>query len=69
MEQPSQPRLYHELADLWPLVSPREEYAEEAATLRTLFQEKLAQVRQLRDDIGLGDTVRAVRRQKSSLHL
>ena len=54
MEQPSQPRLYHELADLWPLVSPREEYAEEAATLRTLFQEKLGLGRHLFLDLGVG---------------
>ena len=30
-------RLYQELADWWPLISPPEEYAEEAACLAELF--------------------------------
>ena len=36
-----QNRLYDELADLWPLVSPPEDYAEEAVYWRDAIRDKL----------------------------
>lgn len=37
---PQQPRLYRDLARLWPLLSPAEDYVEEATTLRKLVAER-----------------------------
>ena len=34
-------RLYHELAHLWPILSPPEEYAVESWHLKEILQEKL----------------------------
>ena len=36
-DAPSTPRFYGELAAWWPLISPVEEYAEEAATFATVL--------------------------------
>ena len=37
----SRHRLYHDLAELWPLLSPPEDYAPEAATLRRVIAEHM----------------------------
>ena len=41
----SQPRLYGELAYLWPVISPPEEYLEEADVWRLTILDKLGQGR------------------------
>lgn len=38
------PRLYHDLAPLWPLLSPPADYEPEAATIRDVLYEKLGRV-------------------------
>ncbi len=42
-------RLYQELADWWPLISPPEEYAEEAACLADVFSSAAIPVREVLD--------------------
>ena len=47
-------RLYHDLAYLWPLVSPPEEYAEEAKIWKLILKEKLGQGRHKILELGVG---------------
>ena len=47
-------RLYHELAHLWPILSPPEEYAVEAWHLKEILQEKLGPGRHSVLDMGCG---------------
>ena len=48
------PRLYKDLAGLWPLLSPVEDYVEEGALLRAAFREKLGPGRHSLLDLGIG---------------
>jgi len=41
----NQPRLYHELSYLWPIISPPHEYAGEAAHWRRILKDKLGQAK------------------------
>ncbi len=47
-------RLYHELAHLWPILSPPEEYAVEAWRLKEILQEKLGPGRHRMLELGSG---------------
>lgn len=47
-----QPRLYHELSYLWPIISPPQEYAEEAESWRRVLKDRLGRTR--RDILELG---------------
>ncbi|MFP4145736.1 MAG: class I SAM-dependent methyltransferase, partial [Phycisphaeraceae bacterium] len=38
MTQPQPPRLYHDLAHLWPVISPPEQYASEADAVRRILE-------------------------------
>jgi SAM-dependent methyltransferase len=51
---PSQARLYNDLAKWWPLVSPPDDYADEAEILRATFREKLGAGRHTLLDLGVG---------------
>lgn len=46
--------LYTDLAGLWPLLSPAEDYAEEGAKLRAAFQDRLGPERHTLLDLGVG---------------
>ena len=48
------PRLYDDLSQWWPLVSPPEEYEEEAALLRAILREKLGPGDHSLLDLGTG---------------
>ena len=50
----SGPRLYGDLAEWWPLISAREEYAGEAEILRATFREFLGDGRHTLLDLGVG---------------
>ncbi len=50
----TQPRLYHDLAKWWPLLSPVEGYVEEGAHLRAVLREKLGPGRHTLLDLGVG---------------
>ena len=49
-----QGRLYDDLADLWPSISPPEDYAEEAAHWRTVLGEKLGEDHHAILELGVG---------------
>jgi SAM-dependent methyltransferase len=49
-----QNRLYHDLSYLWPIVSPPEEYAEEAGQLREIILERLDPGRHSLLELGVG---------------
>jgi SAM-dependent methyltransferase len=51
---PIQARLYNDLAKWWPLVSPPEDYADEAEILRATFREKLGSGDHSLLDLGVG---------------
>ena len=48
------PRLYYELAYLWPIISPPEEYAEEAGHLHDAIRDKLGPGRHELLELGVG---------------
>ena len=50
----SLPRLYSELAYLWPIISPPEEYQEEAEVWRNAIRDKLGQGRHRVLELGVG---------------
>ncbi len=50
----SHARMYRDLAYLWPLVSPVEEYVEEAEVLRAAFKDRLGPGRHSLLDLGIG---------------
>ena len=49
-----QNRMYDEFSHLWPLISPREDYAEEAACWRDALREKLGPGRHEILELGTG---------------
>ena len=49
------PRLYSDLAYLWPIISPPGEYAEEAACWREVLQDKLGPGRHHILELGAGE--------------
>ncbi|MCH8897737.1 MAG: class I SAM-dependent methyltransferase [Chloroflexi bacterium] len=49
-----QNRMYHDLAHLWPVISPPEEYAEEAGHLRETFLDRLGPGRHSLLELGVG---------------
>jgi len=49
-----QPRLYHELSYLWPIISPPSEYAGEAESWRRILINKLGQAKRLILELGAG---------------
>lgn len=51
---PSGPRLYADLAHLWPLMSPPEDYADESACLRTELRKRLGPGRARLLELGAG---------------
>jgi len=54
MVQHYEPRLYNDLAEWWPLISPPEEYVEEAEILIAILREKLGPGRHTLLDLGVG---------------
>jgi SAM-dependent methyltransferase len=50
----SSARMYRDLAHLWPLISPAEEYVEEAEVLRAAFEDRLGPGRHSLLDLGIG---------------
>ena len=50
----NQPRLYHELSYLWPIISPPSEYAGEAASWRRILKDELGQDRHNILELGAG---------------
>ena len=50
----SQPRLYGDLAYLWPIISPPEEFREEAEVWRQAIMDKLGQGRHRVLELGVG---------------
>ncbi len=53
-QQPQRPRLYHDLAYLWPLADPPEDYAFEASIWRDALREKLGAGRHHILELGVG---------------
>ena len=54
MSEPELPRMYDELAHLWPLFSAREDYAKEAELWRAALREKLGAGRHAILELGVG---------------
>ena len=54
MSQPRLPRLYNELAYLWPIISPPSNYQDEAEVWRNTIKDKLGQGRHRVLELGVG---------------